>query len=411
MAQINITLNQEEILQLLSTDHDGAFKTLLQEGLNSILKAESAEQLHAEKYERTAERKDSRNGVRERRLTTRIGRLTLEVPRHRNEPFKTMVFENYCRSEAALVATMAEMVVNGVSTRKVSRVMETLCDTKFSKSAVSEVCKDLDSSVNAFRNRPLEEEFPFVFLDATYFKVREDQRVISKAFMIAVGVHVDGVREILGFEPFRNESKLTWSTFISNLKKRGLKGVRMFISDAHEGILKAISQEYTDVPWQRCQIHFLRNIMESVPNKYKKGLSSELHEMFESRTLKEARQKRDEIIEDYRDVAEKAMDCLDNGFESAMTVMALPSNIRRYYRTSNHIERLNRELKRRSKAIGIFPNVESLIRLMGSVLVEQNEMYLLTKIHGYPKKAKLQLEICEPELKRIALEQRAFLAA
>lgn len=173
MAQLNITLNQDEILQLLSDNHDEALRKLLTDSINAILNAESAAQLGAEPYERTAERTDSRNGYRERTLKTRIGSITLAVPRHRNIPFRTLVFENYSRSEAALVASMAEMVVNGVSTRKVSKVMETLCGTSFSKSTVSEVCKELDAIVNEFKNRQLNGIYPFLLVDATYLKARE----------------------------------------------------------------------------------------------------------------------------------------------------------------------------------------------------------------------------------------------
>ena len=186
MAQLNVTLNQDEILQLLSESREDAFKKLFQDSLNSILKAESTQQLKAEKYERSEERTDSRNGCRERQLTTRIGTLDLKVPRHRNVPFKTLIFDNYKRSEAALVTTMTEMVVNGVSTRKVANVVETLCGTTYSKSMVSEVCKELDQSVNEFRNRRLDKPYPFVFVDATYLKTRENHRIVSKAFMVAV---------------------------------------------------------------------------------------------------------------------------------------------------------------------------------------------------------------------------------
>ena len=177
-------------------DQGEAFKKILEASLNKILQSESAEQLKAEPYERSGERTDSRNGSRERALNTRVGTITLRVPRHRNVPFKTLLFDNYSRSEAALVASMAEMVVNGVSTRKVSKVMETLCGTSFSKSAVSDVCKDLDKTVKEFRNRPLAGDYPFLTVDATYFKVRENSRVISKAFMIAYGTNAEGHREI-----------------------------------------------------------------------------------------------------------------------------------------------------------------------------------------------------------------------
>lgn len=376
MVQFNITLNQEEIQALLLDDRGEAFKQILQTSLNKILQAESAEQLKAAPYERSEERTDCRNGSRDRDLNTRVGRITLHVPRHRNVPFKTLVFDNYSRSEAALVASMAEMVVNGVSTRKVSRVMETLCGTSFSKSAVSDVCKDLDKTVKEFQTRPLEGDYPFLTVDATYFKVRENSRIISKAFMIAYGTNTEGHREILGFGVYANESSATWTDFLLSLKKRGLTGLLMITSDAHEGILNAIGKVFPTVPWQRCQFHFSRNITNKAPKKYQTGLRAELQELFNCKTIAEARKVRDRIIEDYRDVAESAVTCLDEGFESAMTVMLLPAWLRRFYRTSNQIERLNKELKRRSKVIGVFPNEDSVLRLMGSVLMERHDAML-----------------------------------
>ena len=376
MAQFNITLNQEEIQALLLDDRGEAFKQILQTSLNKILQAESAEQLKAAPYERSEERTDCRNGSRDRDLNTRVGRITLHVPRHRNVPFKTLVFDNYSRSEAALVASMAEMVVNGVSTRKVSRVMETLCGTSFSKSAVSDVCKDLDTAVKEFQTRPLEGDYPFLTVDATYFKVRENSRIISKAFMIAYGTNTEGHRNILGFGVYANESSATWTDFLLSLKKRGLTGLLMITSDAHEGILNAIGKVFPTVPWQRCQFHFSRNITDKAPKKYQTGLRAELQELFNCKTIAEVRKVRDRIIEDYRDVAESAVACLDEGFESAMTVMLLPAWLRRFYRTSNQIERLNKELKRRSKVIGVFPNEDSVLRLMGSVLMERHDAML-----------------------------------
>ena len=376
MAQLNITLNQEEIQALLLDDRGEAFKKILQTSLNKILQVESAEQLKAAPYERSEERTDCRNGSRDRDLNTRVGRITLHVPRHRNVPFKRLVFDNYSRSEAALVAGMAEMVVNGVSTRKVSRVMETLCGTSFSKSAVSDVCKDLDTAVKEFQTRPLEGDYPFLTVDATYFKVRENSRIISKAFMIAYGTNAEGHRNILGFGVYANESSATWTDFLLSLKKRGLTGLLMITSDAHEGILNAIGKVFPTVPWQRCQFHFSRNITDKAPKKYQTGLRAELQELFNCKTIAEARKVRDRIIEDYRDVAESAVACLDEGFESSMTVMLLPAWLRRFYRTSNQIERLNKELKRRSKVIGVFPNEDSVLRLMGSVLMERHDAML-----------------------------------
>ncbi len=413
MAQLNITLNQDEILQLLSNDRNSAFTKLLQESLNSILKAESTEQLKAEPYERTEERAGSRNGFRDRPLTTRIGRITLKVPKHRNgEAFKTFVFDNYCRSEAALITTMAEMCVNGVSTRKVSQVMETLCGKSFSKSTVSEACKELDEKVSEFRDRPLSGEYPFLTVDATYFKVRENSRVTSKAFMIAYATNSEGHREIIGFNIYRNESKETWNAFFSGLKARGLTGVRMITSDAHEGIIDAISKQFPDVPWQRCQFHFSRNVTQKTPTKYQKGLATELQEMFNCTTIEAARKRRDAIIADYKDIAESAMSCLEEGFESAMTVLALPKYLHKYFRTSNQIERLNKELKRRSKVVGVFPNEDSLMRLIGAVLLERNET-ISTNRCIFKEKTYQEMMVTElPEkLKEMAQEQRQLLAA
>lgn len=411
MAQLNITLNQEEILLLLSDNREDAFKKLLQDSLNKILQAESTEQLQAEKYERSTERTDSRNGSRERCLTTRIGKIELVVPRHRNVPFRTLIFDNYQRSEAALVTTMAEMVVQGVSTRKVARVIETLCGTTYSKSMVSEVCKELDYSVHEFRNRPLEKVYPFLFVDATYLKVRENHRIVSKALMIAVATTTEGRREIVGFDLYDNESNDTWFMFMESLKRRGLSGLQLITSDAHPGIIYAIGKTYPDVAWQRCQTHFSRNILEKTPKKFQKGLHGELLEMYNTRSIQEARKIRDRIIDDYCDIAPSAMECLDQGFESIMTVMVLPENIRRFHRTSNHLERLNREIKRRSNVIGVFPNQDSILRLMGSVLMDLHEEFTAKRVAGYPKDAFVHLQLCTAKLQEIAREQQKLLAA
>lgn len=412
MAQNDFTMNLDEILQLLLLDRDEAFRKLFQNGLNALLKAESQDQLKANPYERSEERTDSRNGFRQRDLTTRIGKITLSVPRHRNVPFKTLIFENYARNEAALIATMAEMVVDGVSTRKVSKVMETLCGTSISKSAVSDACKTLDAEVEAFRNRPLEGKYPFLTVDATYFRVRENHRVIAKALMIAYGTDENGHREILGFGAYPNESKGTWMDFLTKLKERGLHGLMMITSDAHEGLIQAVSKVFPEVPWQRCQFHFPRNISDKVPKQYQTGIRSELNEMFNCNTIEDARKKRDEIMNDYQDIAEKAMICLDEGFESAMTVMQLPKGMQRFFRTSNHIERLNKELKRRSEVISVFPNEASMIRLMGSVLIDQNAICQAGRaVFSNENYQKLLQSEAPVEFRRIAIEQAALLAA
>lgn len=411
MAQLNITLNQEEILQLLSSNRDDAFKKLLQDSLNSILQAESTEQLKAEKYERSAERTDSRNGTRERQLITRLGKIELTVPRHRDVPFRSLIFDNYKRSEAALVSTMTEMVIAGVSTRKVAKVVETLCGTSYSKSMVSEVCKELDGVVDQFRNRPLTASYPFVLIDATYFKVRNDHRTVSKALMVASATNADGKREVIGFDLFDNETNNTWFMFIESLRKRGLHGVKVITSDAHPSILYAIKKIFPEVPWQRCQTHFSRNILDKTPSKYQKGLHTELNEMYNAENITLARKIRDRIISDYEDIASDAMECLDAGFESAMTAMVLPNPLRRFVRTSNHIERLNRELKRRSDVIVVFPNDDSVIRIMGSVLMDIHEKFGSVNGMGFPIKQLKSIGNYELQLKEIAEEQLKLMAA
>lgn len=220
--------------------------------------------------------------------------------------------------------------------------METICDKRFSKNTVSEACKELDEKVKQFRERLLTGDYPFFTIDATYFEVRENSRVLSKALMIAYATNSEGHREIIGFGIYRKESKETWNGFLKGLKACGLTGVRMITSDAYERITDASSKQFPDVPWQRCQFHFKRNITQKTAAKYQKGLASELQEMFNCKTIEEARKRRDETISDYRDVAEEAMTRLDQGFEEAMTVKVLPGYLHKYFRTSNQIERLKK---------------------------------------------------------------------
>lgn len=406
MAQINITLNQEEILEVLSKNRDEAFKIIVQKILDQIMLAESNEILKAEPYQRTSFRTDFRNGFRDRELVTRIGKITLHVPRHRNVPFKTMIFDNYTRSEGALISTMMEMVVQGVSTRKISEVTKILCGQEFSKSTVSQICKALDEIVCGFRDRPIEKYYPFLITDATYFKVRSQHRVTSKAFMIAIGITEEGIKEVVGFGVYDNESHNTWSSFYESLKKRGMLSPKMIVSDAHKGEKTAIGKVYPDSPWQRCQVHLRKNITEHIQKKYVAGIGSELTEMFNAKTLEEARKIRDQIICDYEDVAPEAMEILDEGFDDAMTVMELPHQMRSVLRSTNHLERLNGMLKARSKIIKIFPNEESVNRLMGAVLIEIHDKIQLNTQGIYTKRAYSQIdEKAEQKLQEIARTQ------
>ncbi|HHT77008.1 MAG TPA: IS256 family transposase [Clostridiaceae bacterium] len=412
MAQVNLTLTHEEVLQVLTGDRDAAMKFLLERILNEIMKAESEEQLGAGLHERSEERQDYRNGTRERELNTRIGTLTLNVPRHRNEPFHTMVFENYQRSEAALIATMVQMVVMGVSSRKVEKVVTTLCGTSFSKSTVSELCKRLDKDVDQFKNRPLDfHEAPFLMLDATYFKVREDHRIRSKAFLVALAFKPDGKREVVGFDVFDAEENYSWQTFLSGLKERGLTDVRMVISDAHAAIRPAVAKVYPEAAWQRCQVHFLRNILSITPNKYKEALAIELRRMFTASTTEKARKVKEEIVAEYEGVAEQAMKTLEEGFEDSMTVNGLPKYLKEKIRTTNLLERLNRELKRRSDVIQVFPNPASVLRLMGAVTIEVNNTYMAgNRVYGDKTLDELRHTVF-PALRRIADDQLKLLNA
>ena len=410
MAQLNITLDQDEVMRLLEADSGDAFRALLQGALNAVLRAESAEQLRAAPYERTEERTGVRNGTRPRALTTRIGTIELAVPRHRDVPFKTLVFENYARGEAALVTTMAEMVVAGVSTAKVGRVMEEICGRSFSKQAVSEACRELDRGVAAFLARPIEGEHPFVMVDATYLRVREDHRVTSKALMVAVGLTPGGLKEVLGFGLADAETAGSWAGFLRSLRERGLRGVRMFTTDAHGGLRRALAEVYPGAAWQRCQAHLARSVVDAAPKRLQAGLRGELAEMFNCPTLEEARARRDEIAADYAGPAPGAVERLDAGFEDAMTVMELPRAMRRCTRTSNCIERLNREVKRRSKVIGIFPNAGSALRLMGAFLIEENDRWT-AKGRLYYGPAVRELEERAPRLEEIARAQAGLLRA
>lgn len=377
MAQVHFTLELEFLTGLFEQSPDRAFGKLMQQMLNQILLAESEEQLAAKAYERTSERMDYRNGSRPRTLTTRVGKLQLEVPRHRNVPFQTLLFEQYQRKEQALIVTMAEMVVQGVSTRSVQKVTEELCHEKFSRSTVSHLCKTLDGPVREFRYRKLSGTYPFVMVDAMYVKVREDHKVVSKALYVALGINEQGKKEILGFDVFASETETGWIEFLCGLKDRGLNQVDLVVSDAHKGLVKAIQEVFPEAVWQRCQVHFVRNILGKTPKKYATGLATDLRTMFQAATIQEARRLRDQIYVDYESVAPEAMKLMEAGFESTMGIMHLPSKYRIILRTTNILERENRELRRREAAIQIFPNRDSVIRLMGSVLMDDHKDYIM----------------------------------
>ena len=410
MAQINVTLDQDEILRLLADSSGDAFRQVLAAALNAVMRAESDEQLGAGRYERSESRTDSRNGTRARRLTTRVGTIELEVPRHRNAPFETMVFESYRRSEAALVATMAEMVVGGVSTAKVGRVMREICGREFSKQSVSAACATLDSAVEGFRTRPLEPgAYPFAMLDATYLKVRGGHRVRARAMLVAIGLDRSGRKEVLGLGLADAETRSSWSAFMRSLRDRGLRGMAVVTSDAHEGLVAALHDVWPDAAWQRCQAHFSRNVSDAAPKRLRAGLRSEMTEMFNCRTLAEAEARRDRILADYAEEAPQACERLGAGFDDAMTAMRLPEQMRRCARTSNYLERLNKEIKRRSNVVCVVPSDGSAVRLVGALLMEENDRWAAMS-KAYYSTGVAELEGRMAELAGIAREQARLMS-
>jgi transposase-like protein len=376
MAQFNITITEELLHGLfLSNGKDEAFSKLLEEIFNQVLLAQSTEQLGAEPYERTEGRTAYRNGTRERQLTTRIGTLTLRIPRHRNGQFSTELFMRYQRSEQALVLAMMEMVINGVSTRKIESITEELCGKKFSKSTISTLCKNLDPMVNAFRTRPLKSHYPFLMVDAIYVKVRENKRIQSRGLLIAIGINEEVHREVVGFQLANSESENSWGEFFGSLKERGLKDVRVVTSDDHKGLVNAVRKHFQGASWQRCQTHFSRNMLDHAPKALQPEIKEDLRRLYESVDLESARKVRDQIIAKYEARAPKATNLLDEAFDDITAVLALPLRYRKRLRTTNGVERLNEEIRRRERVIRIFPNEASVIRLMGALLMEQDEKW------------------------------------
>jgi len=376
MAQYQITVDSQTLHQLFMTkSKDSGVSALLESVLNQILEAEATEQLKAEPYERTDERQGYRNGSYPHKLTTRVGTLHLRIPRLRNGKFSTEMFARYQRSEQALVLAMMEMVINGVSTRKVTLITEELCGAQFSKSTVSELCKNLDPLVESWNHRPLTERYPFVVVDAMVTKVREDGRVRMRGLLLAFGVNIKGYRELLGFWVGDSESEASWSEFFADLKRRGLRGVELIVSDQHSGLVKAIRTHYQGVTWQRCQTHFMRNILDSTPKALKEELYPKLRAMLDAPDLQTARLLFSKTVEDYQDRAPKAMKTLETGFDDATAVLILPEKYRKRLRTSNAMERLIEEVRRRERVIRIFPNRESLTRLLGALLIEFDEKW------------------------------------
>jgi len=382
--EINVPSN---LLSSLLTEQNGLAK-LLEAVLNQVLDAQASEQVGAGRYERSDDRVAYRNGYRPRQLYTRVGPLTLLVPQMRDGQFSTEIFARYQRSEQALVLSLMEMVVNGVSTRKVTKITEELCGASFSKSTVSQLCMALDGRVEAFNERDLG-AFPFVIVDAMYFKAREGDSIKSKAAMLVSGVNDQGNREILGLRIGDSESEAFWLETFRWLKQRGLKDVCYVVSDDHSGLVQAARRCFQGAIWQRCQVHFMRNVLSHTSSKNKQEMGEGLKRIFGSHSLKEARQRFDELAVEMERKAPKAIDCLENGLEDSLAVMALPSKYRKRLKSTNMQERLIQEVRRRERVIRIFPNESSALRLMGALLAEiheewQSRRYLdMTEFHEW----------------------------
>ena len=349
---------------------------LLEQVLNQVLEAQRSEHVHAEPYERTEDRRGYRNGYKPRQLTTRVGTLTLRVPHVREGTFSSDLFVRYQRSEQALILTLMEMVVNGVSTRKVAHITEELCGREFAKSTVSDLCKRLDPLVDAWNERDLSaHRYPFVLVDGLVIKVREGGHIVARSALVAIGVNEAGFREILGLRLGDSESERTWMDFFTWLKGRGLCGVYLVVSDHHGGLVHAIRLQFQGATWQRCQRHLSANVSDAAPKALRDELHARVSAVFTAPDMETARTLLAKILTDYEANAPSAVAILERGFDDATAVLALPAPYRRRLRTTNGVERLNEELRRRERVIRIFPNRQAAIRLLGALLVEQDEQW------------------------------------
>ena len=364
-----------DVKELLGRDPDFV-RAALEALLQAALEAEMTEAIGAEKGERTETRLSYRSGYYGRSLITRVGTLELRVPQDRLGRFSTDLFERYQRSEKALVGTLAEMYVQGVSTRKVKAVTETLCGHSFSASAISAVNKSLDAALGRFAERRLSEPFPYLILDARYEKVRESGIIVSQAVLIAVAVDGEGRRQVLGVELANRESRSSWRDFLSGLKQRGLFGVEFVVSDDHEGLKQAIREVLPGAAWQRCYVHFLRNALDHLRRKLADDCLQELRWIYDRRALAEVRGDIAAWLTKWQAKHSKLCDWVEENIEETLTYYRLPSPHHKHMKSTNMLERLNQEIKRRTHVVRIFPNMESCLRLVRALAVETHENWL-----------------------------------
>ena len=363
------------VKDILLQEPDG-LRDVIRLVLQEVLEAEMDEALGASKSERTPERLGYRSGYYSRTLITRVGKLELRVPQDRQGRFSTELFERYQRSEQALVATLAEMYVQGVSTRKVKTITEELCGHSFSASAISAINKRLDESLAAFARRPLQEPFAYLILDARYEKVREAGVVASQAVLIAVGIDGEGYRQILGVEMANRESRSSWKDFLLDLKARGLRGVELVVSDDHAGLVAAIGEVLCDAAWQRCYVHFLRNALDHLPRKHADDCLQELRWIYDRRDLTEARVDLAAWLAKWGGRYPRLTAWVEENIEQTLTFFRLPRQHHKHLKSTNMLERFNEEIRRRTYVARIFPNAESCLRLIRALAVETHENWM-----------------------------------
>lgn len=394
MAATSLTLD-ELVRKLMGDQHADVLRETLDWFVGELMEAEVAAQIGAGLHERSPERSTHRNGYRERLWQTRAGEITLAIPRLRAGSYFPSFLEPRSRSERALVAVVQEAYVNGVSTRKVERLVSQLGLAGMSRSAVSRLCSGLDEQVTAFRERPLEGRYPYLWLDARQEKVRERSGVRPKALVIAYAVHETGVREVIGIDVGESESEAFWREFLRSLRARGLTGVQLCTSDAHEGLRAAIAQ-VLGCPWQRCTVHFLRDMLGHCAKEQQPMVATAIRQIFAAETQEEARERLAGVAQALERTAPKVARLLAEAEEELLAFMAFPPEHWTKLRSTNPLERVNREIGRRSDVVGIYPNDRALLRLAGALLLEQNDEWLVMRRYLSLESMQLVLKAAEP---------------
>jgi len=364
----------KEIQKVLLDDGD-FLRELVQDNLQRIIQAEFENYIQALPYERTDSRRGYRNGSYSRKIKTRVGTIELDMIRDREGQFSTELFRRYQRNEQAFVLSLIEMYIQGVSTRKVKQIVETLCGTEISKSMVSNLSRGLDETISKWRQRPLNKGYPYLMIDARYEDIRDQGMVSSQAILLVVGISEDGHRDILSVDIGDSENEQEWIRVFRDLKSRGLRGVKYGVSDNHQGLVKAFKSAFQGVGWQRCQVHFIRNFMSKFSRKEVKEYIIKLKDIFAAPDIAQARERKDKLVEELEALKPKIAEWLDTEIEQCFTVYGLPKEHQKRLRSTNMIERFNQELLRRSRVIRIFPNRESCIRLFGSLCMEKSEFW------------------------------------